>query len=528
MAKAAATTSRKKSSKAVKGDNFQTRYRHALSAFLGKGAGKGAWVEGPLIDALELGRLALTNGPSLLDLLSMHYGFIFSARSKSLSAKEISRRLAKGDEFLAQLLAPFEMTRRGWNDILGRLRQTNEILEQKVAERTAALRETEQRFVQAQKMEAVGSLTSGLAHDFNNLLGIIIANLDLLQPLTAAMPEADDYVEEALGAALRGADLTQRLLAFARKQPLLPERVALNELIRGLAKLLQRTLGEQIEVQLKLDPELWHVTVDPFQLEAAITNLSTNARDAMPRGGRITIATKNHHLDRDYAAQHAEVEPGDYAMIELSDTGTGISPDLLSRIFEPFFTTKERGKGTGLGLSMVFGFIKQSGGHVSVYSELTKGTTFRLYLPRSLRTIDGPRRAAITQPTRGGTETVLVVDDNIKIRQVVFKQLAQLGYRVLVGENAPAAIAILDGPETIHLLFSDIIMPGGMDGFDLARAAAKRRPEIKVLLTSGFPEGFGDAAKTVPGCRLLTKPYRRADLARILRDLLDGDDGAAS
>jgi two-component system, cell cycle sensor histidine kinase and response regulator CckA len=509
--------------------DFTERYRHALSAFLSEDAGKGTWVEGPLIDALELGRAALTNGPSLLDLLSMHYGFIFAGKgkAKSLSVAEVKHRLARGDEFLAQILAPFEMTRRGWNDIIGRLRHTNEILEQRVAERTAALRETEHRFVQAQKMEAVGSLTGGLAHDFNNLLGIIIANLDLLQPLTEETPEANDYVSEALGAALRGADLTQRLLAFARKQPLKPEHVALNPLIDDLAKLLQRTLGEQFEIRLKLAPGLWPVTVDPFQLEAAITNLSTNARDAMPRGGRITITTANRHLDADYATQHAEVEPGDYAMIELSDSGIGMAPEVLNHIFEPFFTTKARGKGTGLGLSMVFGFIKQSGGHINVYSEVDKGTTFRLYLPRSLLQLEARHRPATLQPVEGGSETILVVDDNAKMRHVVMKQLTQLGYRVLEADNAPTAMLILQGPETIHLLFSDIIMPGGLDGFDLAREATRRRPTIKVLLTSGFPEGFSDATQTIPGCRLLTKPYRRADLARALRELF-GPNGTAA
>ncbi len=525
MARAAKTPAkaRKKRKESSAGD-FRSRYRDALSAYLGKEAGKNAWVEGPLIDALELGRRALIDGPSLLDLLSMHYGFIFASSRKSLSAAEIKRRLARGDEFLAQILAPFEMTRRGWNDIVGRLRRSNEILEQKVAERTAALRETEHRFIQAQKMEAVGSLTGGLAHDFNNLLGIIIANLDLLQPVTKELQDADEFVSEALGAALRGADLTRRLLAFARKQPLKPECVALNELIAGLAKLLGRTLGEHIEIELALAPDIWEITVDPFQLESAITNLATNARDAMPRGGRIVIATKNAHLDAEYAAQHAEVTPGDYALIELSDTGTGMAPEVLSHIFEPFFTTKERGRGTGLGLSMVFGFIKQSGGHITVYSEIEKGTTFRLYLPRHVGGEPATLTATAGQTIRGGIETILVVDDNGKIRQAVTKQLTQLGYRVIEAENGRAALAILETAESIHLLFSDVIMPGGIDGFELAAEATKRKPGLKVLLTSGFPEGFGKTTQPMLGCRMLSKPYRSAQLAHALRELLDGRD----
>ncbi|HXP29741.1 MAG TPA: MASE4 domain-containing protein, partial [Stellaceae bacterium] len=255
------------------------------------------------------------------------------------------------------------------------LQQSNESLKSEIAERQRA----EAQLVQAQKMEAIGNLTGGMAHDFNNLLGIIIGNLDTLRERKSVDCDVKELGGEALDAAIRGADLTRRLLAFARRQPLQPQRIALDELIAGNAKLLRRTLGEHIEISLEAAADLWPVIADPAQLEASLTNLATNARDAMPKGGRLMIATANRRLDADYAAAHAEVTPGDYAMIEVSDTGSGMTKEVLSRIFEPFYTTKERDKGTGLGLSMVFGFMKQSGGHINVYSEVGVGTTFRLY-----------------------------------------------------------------------------------------------------------------------------------------------------
>ena len=264
------------------------------------------------------------------------------------------------------------------------LLRSNEALKTEISER----RQAEAQLIQAQKMEAIGNLTGGMAHDFNNLLGIIIGNLDLLRDLHSSDPDADELAGEALSAALRGADLTRRLLAFARRQPLQPTKTDLNELIAGIVKLLERTLGEDIQITLDLNPDTWSVVVDPAQLESALTNLATNARDAMSGGGQLIIVTGNRELDADYASQHAEVRPGEYAVIEVSDTGSGMPPEVASRIFEPFYTTKEQGKGTGLGLSMVFGFIKQSGGHINVYSEVGIGTTFRLYLLRAEAGVD--------------------------------------------------------------------------------------------------------------------------------------------
>jgi PAS domain S-box-containing protein len=381
----------------------------------------------------------------------------------------------------------------------------------------------EQRLRQAQRMDAVGQLTGGMAHDFNNLLGIIIANLDLLRDSAHLNADQREMLGEAVDAALRGADLTRTLLAFARRQALQPERVEINALVANTVSLLARTLGERIPIRMNLAADLWPVLVDPAQLESSLVNLATNARDAMPQGGELTIATANRALDGEYAAAHAELAPGDYAMIEVSDTGTGIAPEVMARVFEPFFTTKEPGKGTGLGLSMVFGFVKQSGGHINVYSEPGKGTTFRLYLRRADATEAPPAEQPQVLPAAGGSETILVVEDNEGIRRAVRRQLTQLGYRVIEAETADAALEVL-AAERVVLLLTDIVMPGAMDGIELARTAMARWPELKVILTSGFPEyRLGDNGEARAGLKLLGKPYRRDELARALREALDGE-----
>jgi CheY-like chemotaxis protein len=360
-----------------------------------------------------------------------------------------------------------------------------------------------------------------MAHDFNNLLGVVIADLDLLRDEQDLKPDHRELVAEALDAALRGADLSRRLLAFARRQPLQPERIAVNDLVGNIVGLLQRTLGEQIPIRVDLAADLWPVLVDPAQLESSLVNLATNARDAMPRGGQLTIATANRVLDAEYAGLHAELAPGGYVMIEVSDTGAGIPPDIMARVFEPFFTTKETGKGTGLGLSMVFGFVKQSGGHINVYSEPGQGTTFRLYLPRDAAGATVAPAPAAALPAVGGNETILLVDDNEPIRRAVRRQLSQLGYRVVEAGSAAAALEVL-GSEKIALLFTDIVMPGEVDGIELARTAAARWPELKVVVTSGFPESrMNGGGEPIAGLRLLSKPFRRDELARTLRDILD-------
>lgn len=380
----------------------------------------------------------------------------------------------------------------------------------------------EAQLYQAQKMEAIGNLTGGMAHDFNNMLGVIIGNVDLLRDLRKDDGEIEELTRNVLEAADHGADLTRRLLAFARQQPLRPQRVDMNELVSSITRLLSRTLGEDIEILLDLSPEVWPIVADPAQLEASLTNLANNARDAMPQGGRLVIATKNRYLDTPYAAQRAEVSSGAYGMIEVSDTGTGMTQEVMNRIFEPFFTTKGRDKGTGLGLSMVFGFVKQSGGHISVYSEPGIGTTFRIFLPRATKDASTIEKSSAAPLVHGRGETILIVEDNAALRRVVMRQLKELGYRVLEAEDAAAGLRLMER-ESIDLLLTDVIMPGGADGRELAQRARQRWPQIKVVFTSGFSEVRlkGDAESLASCTPLLSKPYRKEDLASAAREALD-------
>jgi PAS domain S-box-containing protein len=386
---------------------------------------------------------------------------------------------------------------------------------------TTERKKLERQLLQAQKMEAVGNLTGGLAHDFNNLLGIVILNLDLLSEARGSDPEIAELSHEAMDAALRGAELIRRLLAFARRQPLRATQTDVNALVTEITRLLARTLGEDISIDLELQPEVWPTVVDPAQLEASLANLATNARDAMAQGGHLTIATGNRHLDEDYAAQHAEVLPGDYAMIEVSDSGAGMSPEVLAQVFEPFYTTKAPGKGTGLGLSMVYGFIKQSGGHINIYSEVGVGTTVRLYLPRSAVAGDMPDEAPPPPVARGRGETILAVEDNPSLRLVVARQLGDLGYRVVEAGDADSALAVLES-EPVAVLFTDVVLPGGTSGHELARIAQARWPAIKIVLTSGFPENRIPGDGELPGLKLLSKPYRREDIGRLVHEVLTG------
>ncbi len=379
----------------------------------------------------------------------------------------------------------------------------------------------ENQLHQAMKMEAIGNLTGGVAHDFNNLLGVIIGNLDLLS-VPSHVGDSEALVGEALDAALRGADLVKRLLAFARRQPLQPRRVEVNEIVERISEITRRTLGGQIRIALELAEDLAPIVTDPSLLETSLLNMINNACDAMPAGGALSITTGNRYLDKNFVASHAGLMPGYYTTIELSDTGSGMPPEVLNQIFEPFFTTKGHGRGSGLGLSMVFGFVKQSGGQIYVYSEVGIGTTFRLYLP-SVSTPGEPTLQTQTKfaPDRGGPETILAVEDNRSLRLVVARQLKELGYRFLEAEDGPSALKVLES-ETVDLLFTDIVMPSGMSGYDLAHAVVSRWPTIKVVLTSGFtaakPKVSGEPPANI---RLLPKPYRKSDLARILRETLD-------
>jgi PAS domain S-box-containing protein len=379
----------------------------------------------------------------------------------------------------------------------------------------------EEQLRQAQKIEAIGQLTGGIAHDFNNLLGVIIGNLDLLRETRTNDQELSELSGDALEAALRGADLTRRLLAFARRQPLQPQTLDLNELVDGTVRLLRRVLGENIEVRTGFEEDTCRVRVDRNQLEAALTNLATNARDAMPGGGRLTISTGRRCLDTDYAERQPDVTPGHYAIIEVTDTGVGMLEEVRARIFEPFFTTKDTGKGTGLGLSMVFGFLKQSGGHVSVYSEAGLGTTFRLYLPLASGEVSMASDTQRVDHLIGKGETALVVEDDTPIRRIVVRYFRELGFDVIEAKNATEAISRLEA-EKIEILFTDVVMPGAIDGVELARVAADRWPGLTVVLTSGFPQTRLDDGLTQARFRLLSKPYRKAELAQILREELRG------
>jgi len=383
-------------------------------------------------------------------------------------------------------------------------------------------RQLEEQLRHAQKMESLGHLTGGLAHDFNNLLAIVIGNLDVLAELRQDDASLQELVQGAIGAALSGSELTRRLLAFARRQPLQPEQVNLNELVDEITKLLGRTLGQDIEIKLDLDRSIPAVHVDRVQLETAIANLANNARDAMAQGGRLLIATRTAFLDQDYAAHHPEVVAGKYVVVEVSDSGTGMPSEIMAHIFEPFYTTKAPGKGTGLGLSMVFGFMKQSGGHINVYSEPGRGTTFRLYLrPASETSATDEVEAPPLQPGGVACETILVVEDNPKLREIVVKQLTGLGFQVLEADNAKRALDMLAMQRKIDLLFTDIVLPGEMDGCALARDVLSRLPHLKVLLTSGFPGArLTDIQSLGTSVRLLSKPYRKEDLARTVREAL--------
>jgi nitrogen-specific signal transduction histidine kinase/ActR/RegA family two-component response regulator len=391
-------------------------------------------------------------------------------------------------------------------------------------------RAVRQQLQQAQKMEAVGRLTGGLAHDFNNLLLIMIGNLDLLVEEMKDNPEAAEKVDIVLQSSLRGADLTRQLLAFSRRQSLMPKQLCLNDLIENTSKLLHRTLGENVDIELRLADNLWPVTVDESQLEAALVNMAINARDAMPDGGRLVVETRNTALDKDYCEKHVELNPGEFVEIEVTDNGTGMPPEVLSRIFDPFFTTKDPARGTGLGLSTVFGFMRQSGGHITAYSEVGLGTTFKLYLLRAqgeLASAQASPTAAMKAPTGTPHETILVVEDNREIRAMVVNQLSELGYQVLQAENAMDALERL-GTAAVDLMFTDMVMPGKINGKQLAWIARFKQPTLKVLFTSGFP-GSADVhgAQLEPDDILLRKPYRKADLAQAVRDVLDSGGNQA-
>ena len=380
----------------------------------------------------------------------------------------------------------------------------------------------EEQLIQAQKTESLGRLTGGIAHDFNNMLTVITGTIEILADGVKDNPQLAGIAKLISDAADRGAQLTSSLLAFARKQPLQPGGTDVNDLIGEVVRLLSQTLGSQTEIRTELGRDAWLAFVDRSQLGAALVNLAINARDAMPDGGTLTFATRNVQLGIPEAVARGVERAGDHLVIEVTDTGTGISPSHLEKIFDPFFSTQEVGQGTGLGLSMVFGFVKQSGGGIEVKSEQGRGSVFRIYLPKADGTAPGAAEED-DQPVRGGNETILCVEDDATIRDYVTGQLESLGYKVLVAANADAALAIVNGGAAFDLLFTDIVMPGSMNGRQLAETLMAGHPALRVLFTSGYSDGVlpvqqGRAGHGIP---LLTKPYRRSELARMLRRCLD-------
>jgi PAS domain S-box-containing protein len=391
-------------------------------------------------------------------------------------------------------------------------------------------RDAEESLHQAQKMESLGQLTGGIAHDFNNLLQVISGHNEVMLALidhptidVARMRRAGEAVRDA---SERAAKLTHQLLAFSRKQRLEGRLLNLNGLVQSMSEMAERTLGDHVTLRQDLSPDLWNTRIDPTQAEVALLNVMLNARDAMPGGGTVTVKTENLLVEDEDAALFKTVGPGAYVVVSVTDTGSGMVPEILNRVMEPFFTTKGEGKGTGLGLAMVYGFAKQSGGSVKIYSEVGHGTTVRLLFPASDQKIEEERKASQRAADRHGTETVLVVDDRPDVAETAGIILEDFGYKVIVADGPRAAIEFLDGERRIDLLFTDLIMPGGMNGVMLARAARERQPKIKVLLTTGYAEA--SLERTDAGgveFEMINKPYKRLELARRVRRVIDGPTG---
>jgi PAS domain S-box-containing protein len=423
--------------------------------------------------------------------------------------REILLRRRDGREFKAELSVTALRTRGGFL-FNGFFRD----LTDKIA--------TEDRIRQSEKMEAIGQLTGGIAHDFNNILTVITGTIEIVAAAVEKEPQLAAITKMIDEAAARGADLTQHLLAFARRQPLQPREVDINTLIIDTIKLLRPTLGEHIEIESTFDEEACIATVDPNQLATAILNMALNARDAMPNGGKLVLETGSTYLDENYSRTNDEIRPGRYALIAVSDTGSGIPAAILDKVFDPFFTSKGPGKGTGLGLSMVYGFIKQSAGHIKIYSEEGHGTTIKMYLPPGTGTSLIPETISVAE-IEGGHETILVVEDDGLVKDYVLTQLRSLGYATLDAPNASEALAIVQAGNRFDLLFTDVIMPGVMNGRQLATEIKKGRPNLKVLFTSGYTENaIIHHGRLDSGVLLLAKPYRKSDMARMIRRALEG------
>ena len=397
------------------------------------------------------------------------------------------------------------------------------IANQNLREQINQREEVESQLRQSLKMQAIGQLTGGIAHDFNNMLGVVIGALDLMRRrLKHDEFGISRYIDSAMMATERSTALTQRLLAFARQQPLSPELIDANKMIAGMSELLRSTLGEHIQIETVLAAGLWRTRADSPQLESAILNIALNGRDAMPGGGNLTIETGNVYLDEAYCSGNADVEPGQFVMIAITDKGRGMDPEVVARAFDPFFTTKPAGKGTGLGLSQVYGFVKQSHGHIKIYSEVGTGTTVKIYLPRLHGRVEEVKRTVPQAVNGNAGEIILVVEDDALMRRLTADTLRELGYSVLDCEGAAAALAILDETPDVVLLFTDVVMPE-MNGRTLADEAAKRRPDVKVLFTTGYTRNAVVHGGVLdPDVNFISKPFTIRQLAAKVRAVLDG------
>ncbi len=434
-------------------------------------------------------------------------------------------RFSDGGTFLGYIGSIIDITHRKEAERI--LQEANVVLERRVAAAIDERMHTEAQLRQAQKMEAIGKLTGGVAHDFNNVLQVIAGNLQLLSRDVAGNLRAEQRLQTAIAATSRGSRLASQLLAFGRRQPLSPKSVNLGRLIRGIDDMLRRSLGEGVEIETVIVGGLWNTFVDTVQVENALLNLAINARDAMQGQGKLTIEAGNAFLDDTYVARHGDVAAGQYVMVAVTDTGCGIPAELLERVFEPFYTTKPEGQGTGLGLSMVYGFVKQSGGHIKVYSEVGHGTTVRIYLPRA-RQPEDVETDIETGPITGGSEMVLVVEDDEDVRGTVVDLLSELGYRVLRAKDAQSALAIVESGVPIDLLFTDVVMPGPLASPEMARKARERLPNIAVLFTSGYTDNaIVHGGRLDEGVDLLSKPYSREAMARKIRQVLRSQPRAA-
>jgi PAS domain S-box-containing protein len=476
--------------------------------------------------------IATFNGAIRMGLSSQHRQLIARRKDGALTYLEASAsRWTSGSRVFVTVILRDVNERRAADvalreseeearNIAAALEELNENLEQRVQDRTAQLMKAEEALRQSQKMESIGNLTGGIAHDFNNLLQVISGNLALLRRDVSGNVPAEQRVRNAADAVKRSAKLSSQLLAFARRQTLDPKVINLGRFLQDMGDILRKAVGEGVTIETAIAPGIWNALIDPGNVENALLNLAINARDAMRGQGTLTIEASNTFLDSDYVRANKDVVRGEYVLLSVTDTGVGMPPEVIEQAFEPFFTTKAEGKGTGLGLSMVYGFVKQSGGHIKLISEVGRGTTIKLYLPRSTQTEDRLVNLE-SMPVEGGTEMVLVAEDDEYVRESVAAMFSDLGYRVIKAKDAQSALVIIESGMPIDLLFTDVIMPGPLRSADLANKARERIPGLAVLFTSGYTENaVSTAGRLDPNIELLPKPYSREALARKVRHVL--------